>query len=201
MFDPVSFCLVVAQQVLGTFIVDFIRDKRKSASRREVESRVERILEDRGRQLPETVDVRRLSPKVLKEIDGLAEQDPDLEIGRFHSLRPAKPPASADDTVERQNELLADRMRRLDALVTQRRRSLGLPTAGPARPGQPQALPALPAETPKQPAPQRAGPPAELEAVTMSDNDDYWLRRMRATQDKIAKDREQPDPPAEDRGP
>jgi hypothetical protein len=131
----------------------------------------------RRRDLPGSADVRVLRGHVLKEIRGLADQDPDFDWGRFHGIRPAAPLAGADPVVaetERrqwQNDELADRMRRLNALIDQRRRSLGLPTNEPG-----------------------AGTPAQfdIEVVPLPDQGDYWSQRMRRTQEKIADARRRP---------
>jgi hypothetical protein len=166
MFDPVSFCLIIAQQVLATLIVDFIYGKRKSASMREVESMVSTVLEERRQEVPKG-DAAAVSRQVLNEIRHLADQDPDLEWGRFRTIRLAPPIEGDSDSVERRNQLLAERMRRLDALVTERRRSLGLPVAGP-------------------------GDKFDIETVAIPDNRDYWRQRLRETQERIAEGRKNP---------
>jgi hypothetical protein len=115
---------------------------------------VSQTLDQRRHEVPPEV-FPNLRGHVLKEIHSLTEQDPDLEWARFQGLRPATPIADPA-----QPEQLADRMRRLDALIAQRRRSLGLQVE-----------------------------PVELETVKIPDNSDYWSQRLRETQEKIAEAR------------
>ncbi len=178
--DPLSFALVIAQQVLGGVITDFFLGKRRSASRREIETMVMEVIHKHHNQvIKEQVDT--VVRYAIEEIRYMGHEHPDVQW-RMNKLRPLVAPERKEQV--RQNEILMDRMRRLDQIVAARRRELGLPMASdnadetkakqPAEPEKPTTIP---------------DEPFEMEKVDLPADPAYWQNRMKQTKERIAEKR------------
>lgn len=175
----VGFAIPIAQQVIAQFISEFVSGRRRAASRREMQTMLDRLIAARYERLS-PVQAEAVNRYALSEIRHLAEDHPDLEW-RLNRLRPRavpEQPSSSPDV----NRLIAAQLRELRELVRTRRLALGLPTA-PDSPG---------SDSGGFPGPDAAGfagPDAgsevlPLDTVEPPSSRDYWQDKVaRANQD------------------
>lgn len=127
----IEFVIAIAQGVISSIIVDFIRGKREAAKKQELEAAAVALARERGQlsrdQLDEVVKL------AMREIGEIIKRDPDLTVGPLGAVRLARQVARKNSP-ENQEELLTERLARLNDIVTQRRAALGLPIGSGAAP-------------------------------------------------------------------
>ncbi|HKF56118.1 MAG TPA: hypothetical protein VKJ45_11755 [Blastocatellia bacterium] len=188
--DPLSFGLVIAQEVLGGVITDFFVGKRRSASKREIETMVVEVMRKQQAEMArEQADI--VVRYALEELRYMVNEHPDVEW-RINKVRPLLAPEQEERV--KQNQMLAARMRQLDQIVASRRKVLGL------------SMTSDHSDEPlkKKPDGSKEAPlvahdaPFETEKVDLPTEDKYWQRRMEQTKERIAEKRTRMDAPEDD---
>ncbi|MEU7833891.1 MULTISPECIES: hypothetical protein [unclassified Nonomuraea] len=120
----VEFVIAVAQGVVQSLLVDLIRGKRDAARKQEIEAAAASIARERAALSTEQLD--EVVRKVMTEIAEIIKRDPDLTVGPLGGVKLARQVAKKN-TPELQEQILTDRLARLNDIVNQRRAALGLP--------------------------------------------------------------------------
>ena len=120
----IEFVMAVAQGVIQSLLIDLIRGKREGARKQEIEAAAASIARERAALSTEQLD--EVVRKVMTEIAEIIKRDPDLTVGPLGGIRLARQVAKKN-TPELQEQILTDRLARLNDIVNQRRAALGLP--------------------------------------------------------------------------